>query len=51
MYRKVKSYRILEILTGSYSDGWLLRGFFFDLNGKEITDYFGFIPETQVISC
>lgn len=29
----------------------LLRGFFFDLNGKEITDCFGFIPGTPVMSC
>lgn len=29
----------------------LLRGFFFDANGREVTDCFGFIPGTPAVSC
>lgn len=29
----------------------LFRGFFFDINGREITDCFGFIPGTPAVSC
>lgn len=29
----------------------LLRGFFMDVNGREITDCFGYIPGTPAVSC
>lgn len=29
----------------------LLRGYFFDFNGRDMTDCFGFVPGTPVVSC